>query len=474
MVNSMAMWMCAFMASAVNVALPSIQAELNLGAVALGWIPLAYMLASAVFLVPLGKISDLSGRRLLYLLGLVLFILSTLALAFVPSYAPLIILRVTQGIGASMMFASSMAMVALAYPAGERGRAMGVLVATVYVGQVMGPVVGGVLTFNLGWRSIFAFGAAYGVVNLLLDLFLLRRAEWREGSSGFDWVGSVVYAASLSAFLVGLSWLPAGAAVALLVAGVAGLVLFGWWESRTSVPILDMSLFRKNRVFTLSNLAALSSYAAIAAMTMLMSLYLQFIRGLNPQTAGLLLVTGVVFQAAFSPTAGRLSDRVEPRWVASGGMALCTIGLLSLSFLAATTPWWLIIASLIVLGLGYAFFSSPNQNSILGSVDRHRVTMASATLGTARQVGQALSVAIATLVMAVIVGQGEIRPADYPDLLLAIRVAFGIMTVICAFGLAASLARGPTPATEPPPGAETTPDLYSDRSTRSARRRPRR
>ena len=140
-------------------------------------------------------------------------------------------------------------------------------------------------------------------------------------------------------------------------------------------------------------------------------------------------------------------------------MALCTIGLLSLSFLTATTPWWLIIVALIVLGLGYAFFSSPNQNSIMGSVDRHRVTMASATLGTARQVGQALSVAIATLVMAVIVGQGEIRPVDYPDLLLAIRVAFGIMTVICAFGLAASLARGPTPATEPPPGAETAPDL---------------
>jgi MFS family permease len=186
---------------------------------------------------------------------------------------------------------------------------------------------------------------------------------------------------------------------------------------------------------------------------MLMSLYLQFIRGLNPQTAGLLLVTGVVFQAAFSPTAGRLSDRVEPRWVASGGMALCTIGLLALSFLAAATPWWLIIVSLIVLGLGYAFFSSPNQNSILGSVDRHRVTMASATLGTARQVGQATSVAIATLVMAVIVGQGEIRPADYPELLLAIRVAFAIMTFICALGLAASLARGSAPAAEPPPDA---------------------
>jgi MFS family permease len=248
-------------------------------------------------------------------------------------------------------------------------------------------------------------------------------------------------------------------AIALLAGGLAGLVLFAWWEGRASAPILDLSLFRRNRVFALSNLAALASYAAIAAMTMLMSLYLQFIRGLDPQTAGLVLVAGVVFQAAFSPLAGQLSDRVEPRWVASGGMALCTIGLLSFSFLTAGTPYWLVIVGLIVLGVGYAFFSSPNQNSILCSVDRRYVTTASATLGTARQVGQALSVAIATLVMAVIVGRETIQPADYPDLLVAIRVTFAILTVICAGGLAASLARGSSSLAEPPLQSEAAPDL---------------
>ncbi len=459
MVNSMAMWMCAFMASAVNVALPSIQTEFGLGAVALGWIPLAYMLASAAFLVPFGQIADLFGRRLVYLTGLVLFLLSTVALIFVPAYAPMIILRVAQGIGSSMMFASSHAMVALAYPIGQRGRAMGVLVATVYIGQVMGPIVGGVLTYNLGWRSIFAFAAVFAFINLALDLLLLRRVEWREDSSGFDWFGSVVYAASLSAFLVGLSWLPHGVAVGLLVGGAAGLVLFGWWETRSRVPILDLRLFRNNRVLTLSNLAALASYAAIAAMTLLISLYLQYIRGLDPQTAGLLLVTGVVFQAAISPWAGRLSDRIEPRWVASGGMALCTIGLLSFSFLTSGTPYWAIMISLIVLGVGYALFSSPNQNAILCSVDRSRVTMASTTLGTARQVGQALSIAIVTLVMAAIVGRGEIQPADYPDLLVAIQVSFAILAFICVLGFAASLARGSLPPSEQTCEIASVPDL---------------
>jgi len=457
LVNSMAMWMSAFMASAVNVALPSIQTEFGLGAVALGWVPLTYMLASAALLVPFGRMADLLGRRFIYLCGLVLFILSTLGLAFVPSYLPLIILRVTQGIGASMMFAGSHAMVALAYPVGRRGWAMGVLVATVYIGQVMGPVVGGVLTHNLGWRAIFAFGAAYGLVNLVLDLVLLRRVEWREESSGFDWPGAAVYAVSLAAFLVGLSWLPETPAIVLVVCGVVGLLSFGWWESRARIPVLDLKLFRNNRVLTLSNLAALASYAAIAAMTLLMSLYLQLIRGLDAQIAGLFLVTGVVFQAGVSPWAGRLSDRVEPRWLASAGMALCTIGLLSFAFLHDNTSYWLIGVSLIVLGIGYALFSSPNQNAILSSVERHHVTMASATLGTARQVGQAMSVAIATLVMAAIVGRQDIKPADYPDLLLAIRVTFAILAFICALGFAASLARGSLPSApqiEPGPTPE--------------------
>lgn len=442
LVNSMAMFMCAFMGACINVALPSIQSEFHLGAASLGWITLAYMLSSAAFLVPFGKIADLFGRRIIYLAGLTLFFLTSLSLAFVGSYAPLITLRIVQGIGASMMFASSNAMVALAYPPGSRGRAMGILVGTVYVGQTMGPVLGGILTHNLGWRSVFVFAAAYGFINLVLDLSLLRRAEWKEAPARFDWLGSLVYAASLTGVLAGLSWLPQAAGIVLVTGGILGLAVFAWWETRARVPVLEVSLFARNRAFALSNLAGMASYAAIAAMTLLMSLYLQYIKGLDPQTAGFVLVAGVVFQAAFSPVAGKLSDRVEPRWVASGGMTLCAVGLLSFSFLGSGTPYWLIIVTLIVLGLGYAFFSSPNQNAIMCSVRRRNVGTASAVLGTARQIGQALSVAIATLVMAVIIGRHDIMPADYPNLLTSIRTSFAILTAIAVFGVFASLSRG--------------------------------
>jgi len=443
LVNSMAMWIAAFMTTSINIALPSIQTELHLGAVALGWLPLAYILCTAVFLVPFGKIADLFGRRLVYLAGLTVFSLSSLALVFANSYLPLVGFRAGQGMGGAMMFAGSTAMITLAFPPERRGRAMGINVAIVYLGQTMGPIVGGVIVYNIGWRSLFLVAGCYGLLNLSLDFWLLRRAEWKEeGAAGFDWAGSLAYAVSLSAFLLGLSWLPEPRGVILAVAGIAGLGLFVWWETRARAPVVEVRLFRHNRVFAFSNMAALISYAALWAMSFLMSLYLQFIKGLNAQTAGLVLIAGVALQASMSPLAGRLSDRVQPRWVASGGMALCVVGLLSFSFLQTATPYWRIVATLCVLGIGYAFFSTPNQSSIMGSVERRYVGVASASLGTMRMIGQAISIGVATLVLAAIVGRHDIRPADYPNLLTAVRITFAVMTVLCVVGVAASLARG--------------------------------
>jgi MFS family permease len=451
LVNSMAMWMLAFMTTSINVALPSIQSELDLGAVALGWLPLAYILASAIFLLPFGKIADRFGRRLLYLLGLIIFFASSLALVFADSYVPLVAFRSTQGFGGALMFAGSTAMITLAYPPDRRGRAMGIHVAVVYLGQTMGPILGGVIVFNIGWRSLFVFGACYALVCLGLDLWLLRRAEWKDDeASGSDWPGSIVYAVSLSCFLLGLSWIPRGSGVALTAAGAAGIALFVWWETRARSPVIEVGLFRHNRVFAFSNMAALISYASVWAMSFLMTLYLQLIKGLNAQTAGLVLVAGVAVQALFSPVGGRLSDRVQARWVASGGMALCTLGLLALSFLVVDTPYWYIALGLILLGLGYAFFSGPNQSSIMSSVEQRFVGVAGATVGTMRLVGQAMSIAMATMVLGVVVGTQTIQPADYPDLLSAIRVTFVILAALSVVGLAASLARGPTHAHEKP------------------------
>jgi MFS family permease len=462
LVMSMTNWMAAFLTSSVNIALPYLKEEFHLGPVALGWIPLCYILAAAVVLMPFGRIADTAGRRLIFVAGLSIMFVGTAAAIFVDSYVLLIVFRVMQGTGSGMVFASSTAAVTVAYPRARRGFAMGVMAMAAYAGQAMGPPIGGVIVDHIGWRGLFVVGACYGAVNLFLDAWLLRRAEWKESRSAhFDWQGSVVYGLALSAFLLGTAWLPLVEGVVLALVGIVGLAGFAWWESRAESPVFDVKLFRHNRLYALSNLTALISYASAWAMTFLMSLYLQYIRGLDPQTAGLLLITGVALQTAVSPFGGRLADRVQPRWVVSGGMGLSALGLASFTLLGFDTPYWQILIALCVLGLGYAFFSGPNQSAIMSSVERKNVGVASAGVGTMRVVGQALSIALATLVVAAIVGRQEFTSADYPNLLTAIRVTFGIMAVLAALSVVASLARGDVPAgqrpAEPAPLPDTTP-----------------
>ncbi len=447
LVNCLATWLAAFMTTGINIALPSIQTEFHLSAVALGWLPLAYMLASAAFLLPLSKLADRHGRRLIFMGGVLVFGLSCVGLFFAQSYVALVLFRVTQGFGGSMIFSTSAAMITLAFPPERRGYAMGVSVASAYLGQSTGPIFGGIIVYNVGWRSLFLITAALTFLALVLDLLLLRRAEWKEErGSSLDRVGSVTYALALSAFLLGLSWVPLTRGIVLFVAGLAGLAFFVYWESRSSDPLIQVSLYRRNRVFALSNLTALINYASMWAMSYLISLYLQFVKGLNPETAGLVLIAGVVLQFIISPFGGRLSDHVEPRWVASAGAFLCTVGLFMLSFLRSDTPYWYIVVALCVMGIGYGFFSGPNQNSIMGSVQKRFFGVAAASISTVRMVGMAISVAGATLIMAVIVGRHDIGPADYPNLLTAVHTTFLIYTGVGVLSVIASLVRGKMPA----------------------------
>jgi MFS family permease len=354
---------------------------------------------------------------------------------------------VTQGFGGSMIFSTSAALVTLAFPPERRGYAMGISVASAYLGQATGPIFGGIIVYNIGWRSLFLITACLTFVALVLDLLLLRRAEWKEArGSRLDRVGSVTYALALSAFLLGLSWVPLARGIVLFAAGAAGLAFFFYWEAHVKDPLIHVHLYRHNRVFTLSNLTALISYSSIWAMSYLISLYLQFIKGLNAETAGLVLIAGVALQFVISPFGGRLSDRIEPRWVASAGAFVCTIGLLLLSFLRADTPYWYIVLALCIMGVGYGFFSGPNQNSIMGSVERRYFGFAAASISTVRMVGMAISVAGATLIMAVIVGRHDIRPADYAHLLTAVRMTFAIYTGVGVLSVIASLVRGKMPS----------------------------
>lgn len=441
-VSSIASFLTPFMGSALNVALPRIGEEFTMSAVLIGWVPTAYLLSSSVLLVPFGRLADIVGRRRVFLTGISLYTISSLLCAVVPNPTALIAARVLQGISAALMFGMSIAILTSVFPPDERGKALGINAAAVYVGLSLGPFAGGVLTYFLGWRAVFWVNVPLGLVMILLVVAKLK-GEWSESRGArFDLVGSIVWCLALAALMFGFSLLPALSGAATIAAGITGLLLFGRIELRSESPLLDLALFRGNRVFALSNLAAFVSYTATSAVTFLLSLYLSYIRGLPPQQVGLVLVAQPIMMALFSPFAGKLSDRVEPRIVSSIGMTVIVVSMTILAFLGADTPFAVIVFSLCLLGFGFALFSSPNTNAVMSSVGKSIYGVAAGTLATMRMTGQTMSLGIAMLVFALVIGQGQITPECYPEFLASVRITFGASALLCVAGVFSSLARG--------------------------------
>lgn len=433
-----------FDGSAVNIALPAIAAEFRMDAVTLSWIATAYLLASALFIVPFGRLADIHGRKRVFLIGIAIFTLASLVQTLVPSTAAMIAVRVVQGTGSAMIFGTSVAILTSVVPKEERGRSLGLYVTAIYLGLMAGPLAGGLLTQYLGWRSIFWINVPIGIAVVLLVLLRLK-GEWAEcRGERFDLVGSILYALGLVGVMYGLSELPRIAGAVPIVAGLAVLAVFVWYELRTPSPVLNMDLFTRSRAFLFSNLAALINYSATFAVTFLLSLDLQYTKGFSPQAAGLVLIAQAVVQVIVSPYAGRLSDRMDPRTVASIGMGLTAVGLGLLALLTETTPIWYIVACLVVLGLGFGLFSSPNTNAIMSAVDRRYYGVASGMNGTMRLLGQMLSMGLAMMVFSVMIGRVEITPPYYPAFVSSIRVAFALFTLLCLVGIGASLGRGRT------------------------------
>ncbi len=431
-----------FMGSAINIALPVIGKEFHLTALTVNWIATAYLLTASVFLVPLGRLADIYGRRRVFTLGTLIFSISSLICALVNSAPLLIAARILQGIGSPMIFGTGVAILTSVYPAGEKGKALGYNTAAVYFGLSIGPVLGGFLTQQFGWRAIFYAATLFGICTFLLVTARLK-GEWAEArGERFDLTGSLIYGIVLVALMYGFSRLPHLAGFLLVGGSLLGMLVFIEYESRIAYPVINLQLFRNNAVFAFSNLAALINYAATFAVGFLMSFYLQAVKELNPQQAGMVLIIQPLIQSLFSPLTGRLSDRIEPRWVASFGMAVTALGLFSLTFLTADTALLAILVALGAIGFGFAFFSSPNSNAVMGSVARQYYGVAAGTLGTMRLVGQMFSLGIALLIFAVYLGEIQIAHAPLPQLLTSMRVAFGIFAGLCGLGIVASLLRG--------------------------------
>jgi len=431
-----------FMASSLNVALPTIAKEFMISPIMLSWIATAYLLTAAIFLVPFGKIADIHGRKRIYTIGIISYGISSFICAISPNATFIIVARAIQGIGSSMIFATSIAILSSVFPTGERGRALGFNLAATYLGLSIGPFIGGILTYHFGWRSIL-YTTAFASFCMVPIVLTRIKAEWAEKKEDkFDWKGSLVYMIGLFCIMYGFSILHDQLGVSLLITGLIVMAVFFRMQQSASFPVLDLSHFRKNVVFIFSNLAALINYSATFAVGFLLSLYLQDVKCLNPQDTGLILVAQPITMALFSPLAGRISDKLEPRLVATIGMTITTAGLIPFIFLNEQTPIFLIVATLLFIGIGFALFASPNTNAIMSSVEPRYYGIASASLGTMRLSGQVISMGIVMFILSIYIGKIKITAENTNIFLDSLRILFLIFSTICTAGIFASLARG--------------------------------
>ncbi len=444
LIASMSSFLTPFTSSSVNIALPSIGQRFSLDAITLSWVATSYLLAAALFLVPFGRFADIYGRKLIFRIGIIIDAVASILCTTAGSGIWLIVFRALQGLGGAMIFGTGVAILTSVFPPKERGRALGINVAATYAGLSLGPLAGGLFTQHLGWQGIFFFNAALGLIITIIAFWKLK-GEWADArGEKFDLPGAIIYGVSLILIMYAFSVFPALWGFWLIAAGVVAVVIFVRWEIKQKHPILQIELFKNNIVFAFSNLAALINYSATFAVSFLLSLYLQYIKGFTPEKAGLILIAQPVMMAIFSPLAGILSDRIEPLIIASIGMALTTAGLVMLIFVGNGASIGFIIVSLIILGLGFGLFSSPNTNAVMGSVERKFYGVASGMLGTMRLTGQTFSLGISLLLFALYIGRVEITPEYYPLFLKSMRTAFIIMAILCFLGIFASIARGKT------------------------------
>ncbi len=406
--TSLGAFISPFASSVISFSVPEIGRSLQASYLSMVWVPMAYLIPLPSTMILFGKLSDVFGRPKFYSLGLVVFGASALMAAFSNSVYFMVASVLAMGIGGSLLSANSTAIVSSVYPSEARGGALGINAMSVYLGLTTGPALSGLLLGVAGWKSLFLLIASMSLASLLPAYLFLRNVEARGRRASLDVVGFAAFLSSILTIVLYLSladmdgWIPP---IPILIAGLSLLVVFVALESRKASPMLDLTLFTKNRTFSAANFTAFLNYVSTFAVVFIFSMYFIIVAGLGPTESGLILTAEPVLMVVFSPISGRLSDRFGSRGLASLGMFLISSSFLSLYLMVGRTGPVDLVWPLAAMGVGFGLFSAPNTNSVMGSVHREELGVASGTLGTMRFVGQLMSIAIMSTVLAASVPQ---------------------------------------------------------------------
>lgn len=432
-----------FMAAGVNVALPAIGQYYAASTFQLSLAAMVYILGLGMVLLPAGQLADICGRKKIFLIGIISFIVTSLTLPFCPSIELFLLFRFLQGASTALITTASFAILSSVIPANRRGRSMGIIISCVYAGLSAGPAIGGFLVTQMGWKYLFFFTVLFAVAALILTFTSLRGEWWGNKEQTFDYFGSLLFALSLSLLIIGITAkdLVGDWATPLAFCGLTSLAAFLLYEYKLKSPLLNVRLLWGNKTLLLTALAALLNYAASFGIIFFFSLYLQSIKGMTPQSAGLFLMLQTLIQCILSPQTGKLADKIYPGKLATIGMAICAMSLGLAATVTAESSLIFIVTIFIIMGIGFGFFSSPNTTLIMNSVPKELYGMASSLTAVMRNLGMLVSMAISTSLIESFMGHDTISLTSSTAFMNSMQLGMSIFAGISILGIFCSIGR---------------------------------
>ena len=428
--------------SSVNIALPVMAAELQADARLISWLPTIFLVSNIALILPFGKLADNYGRKRIYMSGLLVTVLASSGAALASNIEQVLCFRFVQGAASAMTLGTGVAMVTSVYPANNRGLAIGINSACIYIGLTAAPVLGGLATETFGWRSVFLLPVPIALLLVAL-IAVFVKVDWRKDySAPFDWQGALIFASGTTLLVVALTELPQFNAILMLLVALALIALFVWHQSDRKEPLIRWQMFTQSRLYSCSLASGFFMYASIYPLVFLLSLYMQYIRGMSPTDTGQVILLQGLAMAILAPFSGKFSDIIHPRIIASTGCLVVACGFLMLSQLGRMTPPFYIGSAFFLIGIGMGLFTSPNNNAVLSAVSEKDLGIATATLHLARVMGNLIGMSVVNLLINFNLGDQQIVPEHYGLLESTINTAIIFSLAYVIVGGCLSILRG--------------------------------
>ena len=428
----------------VNVALPSIERDLHVSIASLEWIVTAYALTFAALLITGGKLADLYGRRRIFIIGIVIFTLSSLACGLAPSAGFLIGARAVQGTGAALMSPATLSIIMATFAPKERGRAIGIWAGVSALALAIGPLVGGLIVDNINWNWIFFVNVPVGALGIVASVFFITESRDTTAEQSVDLPGLATSGLGLFALSYALiegnqhGWASVEI-IGLFVAAVVLLAGFVLVEKRQRLPMLDLSLFR-NGTFVGANVVALLVSLGMFGVFFFVSLYVQNILGYSPTKAGAIFLPMTLLIILIAPLAGQASDRIGSRWLMAGGMTILGVSLLLYQRVTVHSDFWTLLPSLVLGGFGMALTMSPMTAAAMSSVPLDKAGVGSGVLNSFRQLGGSLGIALMGAIVASYLHHPAKTPAGAQDFVNGLHASLLVAAAITFAGAAVAVA----------------------------------